>query len=261
MRQLLLGTAGALVLVAAWGFMVERSPAYWAPLGQRHTGAVVLAALVVLLVAAAVFAVLHLHASGVEAGHLDAAIAGELVGPPAPASVRWRHSRGRRGGVAAIWVAVNIVLVWALWVEAHPLDLLLYAIAVVGFLGPRAYEWPWPIASSYPDLATIDDQGVHIHPLHISVPWHRVTRVELVSGWAGTGVVWRLDDPAAVAAATPVSPAQQRRLTRWMTANGGGIRLNASQMGEAPEIVYVVSARYRNHRTAVFAGLSSLDGS
>jgi hypothetical protein len=182
------------------------------------------------------------------------------VARTAPASVNWRHSRAFRAAraslAAALAVAVDVAVIWLAARHRPAADVVPVVVVQVATLayvvGRWAYGWPWPLASSYPHLATLDGHEMRIHPLGLTVPWHRVTRVRFGVANTGVAVLWHVDDPAAVVADAPVSPAQQRRLLRWLYANGSAIRLTESQMLEAPESVYASAEAIRNGRLSAF---------
>jgi hypothetical protein len=207
----------------------------------------------VSLVVAGVAAVLcigglsgYAHAA-LESNHLAASLAGVVAGTATPLAIAWRHGRARRAAHAvlvALLIATALVAAAFYDVRGAVVDAVLVAV----ILGRRAYTWPWPLASSYPHLAMLDNEGLHVYPLGITVPWHRVTRVRFGPGLTGVDVFWHVDDPVAIVAEVAASPAYKRRLVRWLTSHGSAIRLSAWQMRNAPADVYVASARYRDRR-------------
>jgi hypothetical protein len=246
-------------LLALWTIIGLAAPA--ARGGLAESSAITVATILGAVAIAAWFvcAVIRHAAIRVEAAYL----ADALPPPPSGASnqtVNWRHSRaflGARAGAAAIVVgAIEVGIVWLAARHRHAADVLpivLVQIAAWAYVAARwAYGWPWPIASSYPHLAALDGHELRVHPLGLTVPWHRVTRVRFGATATGVALPWYIDDPAAVVAEAPVSPADQRRLLRWLTANGGAVRLTESQMLESPETVYANAESIRNGRLSAF---------
>lgn len=201
----------------------------------------------------------------VEAAHLAAALADATADAQVrkPAPVNWRHSRTVRGTYALLTALAVIAYLWAVWRigSTAPRATAVFEVVNVALLIAVAarwvYVWPWPVASSYPLLATIDEHDLRVHPLNLTVPWHRITRVRFAATTRGPAVYWHIDDPVAVVGDAPVSPAQQRRLLRWITSNGGAIRLSSAQMRELPETVYLASERFRTGRGSIFRQPSS----
>jgi hypothetical protein len=247
LRPALVGGALAALILGLASFLAARYHLGWRPLDR------VLVVLFILeAIGTAVVAVLAAGAARTEATWLPVALSeiGDAV--PEPVALRWRYSRWQRALHALGALVIAIAVLWMLWVSGGVASRVIGIGLVAVIVGREAYAWPWPIASSYPVLATLDDQGIRVHPLGLTVPWHRVSRVDVVPDLGGAGVVWRVDDPAAVAAAAPVSPAQQRRLVRWMTRNGGAIRLGGSQVAGWPEVAYLASARFRTFRVTAY---------
>jgi hypothetical protein len=209
-------------------------------------GAVLVLAWLACLAAAA-------SATRLEATHLAAALGDAVHETPGPTMLGWRHSRAARITQAILVGLLVAAFLWIIWMVGGPADHVVDAIFVIPLAARWAYTWPWPIASSYAYLATIDTHELRVHPLGLTVPWHRVSRVRFGStGTGGPAIFWHIDDPVAVVAGTPVSPAQQRRLLRWLTANGGAVRLSAWQLRESPEVAFLASERIRTGRGTFF---------
>jgi hypothetical protein len=197
--------------------------------------------------------------SDAPAGSTDARRA-KAAAASSPTTVNWRHNRTiralRAGGLILVGTIVNVGVIWLAARDRPAIDvvpLVVVQIATAAYVvGRWLYAWPWPVASSYPHLVMLDEHELRIHPLALNVPWHRVNRVRFEAAATGVALVWQVDDPAAIVADAPISPAQQRRLLRWLTANGGAIRLTESQMLESPEAVYAAAETVRNGRLSAF---------
>lgn len=249
-----------IVLLVAWVAVANWSSRLRPGLSQNDAIRIALLIGVVALLVGVGLVVAVSNLTRVEAAHLAAALtdADPALRVASPTLVNWRHPRLLRGASALLIGVLVIAYLWVVWRVAgtslHAGSLLegLNVVLLVAIAARWAYVWPWPIASSYTVLATIDEHDLRVHPLGLTVPWHRVTRVRFAAGARGAAVYWHVDDPVAVVTDAPVSPAQQRRLLRWITANGGAIRLSAAQMREAPEAAYLASERFRTGRSSMY---------
>lgn len=248
------------VLMALWVLVANWVPALRPAHSQNDVIRIALLVGALALLTGIGFVVAVSTLTRVEAAHLAAALTGAdpSLRVASPTLVGWRYPRLLRGASALLIGVLVIAYLWVVWRVAgaslHAGSLLegLNVVVLVAIAARWAYVWPWPIASSYPVLATIDEHDLRVHPLGLTVPWHRVTRVRFAAGARGAAVYWHVDDPVAVVADAPVSPAQQRRLLRWITANGGAIRLSAAQMRDAPETAYLASERFRTGRSSMY---------
>jgi hypothetical protein len=255
LQPALLVSLALIVALGLWAILVGHWPGTWAPASRSATLYVLLALLGVSAVAAVVLGASTALVTRMEAANLPAAVADVPDETPGTLNLNWRFSRPQRALHAVVAALGILAYVFGLWLFADTPTKIFDAAVVLVLAARVVYVWPWPIASSYPVLATLDDHGIRVHPLGLSVPWHRITRVSVVAGFGGPALVWRIEDPAAVAAAAPVSPGQQRRLLRWMTSHGGAIRLSGSQMRERPEVAFIASVRFRTFRVSQYSGL------
>jgi len=254
-----------IAIVAVWWLVCLRVTPLRLGLTRDQVGEFTLITVAVALVAGIGCMVAIGTVTRMEAAHLAAALAdaGPDVQVRTPSPVNWRHSRPVRATYALLTALAVIAYLWAVWRigSTSPGATAIFEAVNVALLiavaARWAYVWPWPVASSYPLLATIDEHDLRVHPLSLTVPWHRVTRVRFAASSRGPAVYWHIDDPVAVVGDAPVSPAQQRRLLRWITANGGAIRLSSAQMRELPETVYLASERFRTGRGSIFRQPSS----
>ncbi len=259
LRPAFLATLALIVIGGLWTILITRWSGIWAPTDRVTSLRVLLIVLGVDAAAAITLGALLALAGRMEAGYLAAAVADVPDETPAPLTLTWRFSRPQRA-LHAIGAALAIIVyVFGIWAFGDTTTKVFDGVVALLIAARFVYMWPWPIASSYPALATLDEQGIRVHPLGLVVPWHRITRVTVVGGFGGPALVWRIEDPAAIAGAAPVSPGQQRRLLRWMTSNGGAIRLSGSQMRELPEVAYVATTRFRTFRVSQYSGLPSVE--
>jgi hypothetical protein len=237
-RRLKIPTTVALIAIAAVALWAVGALLFQVPFPR----AVPIAGGCVFVVWAAL-ALAWLSPGRIETDHLAAALA-DARHMAAPLTVTWRHGRPFRfAGASLIAMATVLFLVFTGYAATLKPEFVVNA-ALLAFIGGRALLiWPWPIDSPAAHLAAVDELGVTVPPLGLTIPWSRIKRVGFSRSW-GLRVTWTLDDPAAVVVAAPVSPFQRRRLARWLRANNGGVTLSAGQMRESPETVYLASIAY-----------------
>jgi hypothetical protein len=171
-----------------------------------------------------------------EKWHLWMSLADAPARARTPLTIGWRFHRWERAGLVVLVVLAFLAYVSEAWF-GHPIILwisLINAALAAGFAYQVAFRRAWRVGLSQAHVAVIDEHGIMVPALDLSVSWEHITGVIVYP----TKVRWHLDDPAAIVAASGVRRGRQRVLRRWLKRHGGAIEISRWRMRESPETVW-----------------------
>ncbi len=194
-----------------------------------------------------------------EAGLVTIA-AGNPTGLATPLALHRR--RGSWRGAVATAIAVGLVglYAWLLCRSAHIAiwhrSALFYTVfGVLAALVGAATLVPFRRSD---DVGRIDEGGLQLSDVHVTVPWHWISSVSARSR-DGLEITWLIRD-AAKDDALRLSQQHPRRAARWIRFNPTVIRLDATFLRERPEEIVHASNEYiRAARAATIALLPVTD--